>query len=101
MEFLQKIHLTLRKTTDKMPTHSPKDKTIMTEQIENNKCMSLDKKKGQLVTRAKSKRADSGNLKCFATNKLYCNLTVLCFEIVNFSYTKLYLINATLSTYRH
>jgi hypothetical protein len=38
-------------------------------------------KNGQLVTRAKSKRADSGNLKCVATNKLYRKLTVLCFEM--------------------
>jgi len=36
-------------------------------------------KNGQLVTRAKSKRADSGNLKCIATNKLCNKLTVLCF----------------------
>jgi hypothetical protein len=74
-------NLSLLKKNKTLPTHSPTDKTIMTEQIENNKCMSLDKKEGQLVTRAKSKRADSGNLKCFATNKLYCNLTVLCFEM--------------------
>jgi len=38
-------------------------------------------KNGQLVTRAKSKRADSGNLKCIATNKLCTKLTVLCFEM--------------------
>jgi len=38
-------------------------------------------KERQLVTRAKSKRADSGNLKCIASNKLYRNLTVLCFEM--------------------
>lgn len=38
-------------------------------------------KNGQLVTRAKSKRADSGNLKGTATNKIYRRLTVLCFEL--------------------
>ena len=38
-------------------------------------------KNGQLVTRAKSKRADSGNLKGIATNKLYSKMTVLCFEM--------------------
>jgi hypothetical protein len=93
MEFLQKIHLTLRKITDKMPTHkaytfasrtspytnqslqksmlsptlkkqkisplfknktlqthNPTDNNGMTEQTENIKGMSLDKKEGQLVT---------------------------------------------------
>jgi len=38
-------------------------------------------KDAQPITRAKSKRADSGNLKGFATNKLYRKLTVLCFEM--------------------
>jgi len=38
-------------------------------------------KNGQLVTRAKSKRADSANLKGIATNKLCTKLTVLCFEM--------------------
>lgn len=37
-------------------------------------------KNGQLVTRDKSKRADSGN-KAIVTNKSYRKLTVLCFEI--------------------
>jgi len=46
--------------------------------------MSLDKKEGQLVTKAKIKRADSAKLKGIATNKLYCGLTVLCSEIANF-----------------
>jgi len=32
-------------------------------------------------TRAKSKRADSGNLKCIATHKIYRRLTVLCSEL--------------------
>jgi hypothetical protein len=38
-------------------------------------------KNRQLLTRAKSKRADSGNLKGIATNKLYRKMTVLCFEM--------------------
>jgi hypothetical protein len=38
-------------------------------------------KNGQLVTRAKSNRAYSGNLKSFATNNLYRKLAVLCFEM--------------------
>jgi len=41
----------------------------------------LTDKNAQLVTRAKSKRADSGNLHFFATNKLYRKLKVLCFEM--------------------
>jgi hypothetical protein len=41
----------------------------------------LTNKNAQLVTRAKSKRADSGNLKGIATNKIYHILTVLCFEM--------------------
>lgn len=41
----------------------------------------LADKNAQLVTRAKSKRAVSGNLKVIATNKLYRRLTVLCFEL--------------------
>ena len=45
-----------------------KDAAKMKDRISNDK-------NGQLVTRAKSKRADSGNLKFFATNKLYRWLT--------------------------
>jgi hypothetical protein len=41
----------------------------------------LTNKNAQLVTRAKSKRADSGNLKGIATNKIYGSLTVLYFEM--------------------
>ena len=37
-------------------------------------------KNGRLVTRAKSKRADSGK-RVIATNKSYRKLTVLCFEM--------------------
>ena len=37
-----------------------------------------EKKNAQLVTRAKSKRANSGNLKGIASNKIYHRLTVLC-----------------------
>jgi len=38
-------------------------------------------KNRQCITRAKSKRADSGNLKGIATNKIYRRVTVLCFEM--------------------
>jgi hypothetical protein len=51
----------------------------MTE-LKNN-IKPLTDKNAQLVTRAKSKRADSGNLKVIATNKLYRKLTVLYFEM--------------------
>lgn len=70
----KKYPLSLKNKT--FPTHNPTDKNAM---IEMN--MSLDKKEGQLVTRAKSKRADSANLKGIASNKTYCNLKVLCFEM--------------------
>ena len=70
----KKSTLSLKNKT--FPTHNPTDKNAMTEMN-----MSLDKKEGQLVTRAKSKRADSANLKGIASNKTYCNLTVLCFEL--------------------
>ena len=33
-----------------LPTHHPTDNDILTEQLENNKGMSLEKKEGQLVT---------------------------------------------------
>ena len=105
MEFLQKIHLTLRKITDKMPTHkaytfasrtspdtnqslqksmlsptlrknkksplslknetlqthNPTDNNGMTEQTENIKGMSLEKKEGQLVTKAICNKGFRGN----------------------------------------
>ena len=35
----------------------------------------------ETLTKAKIKRADSGNLKGFTTNKLYCRLTMKCFEM--------------------
>lgn len=57
-----------KRTTDR------KDAAKMKDRISKDK-------NGQLVTRAKSKRADSGNLKVIATNKPYRKLTVLCFEI--------------------
>jgi len=38
-------------------------------------------KKGQQVTKAKIKRAESGNLQGIATNKLYRRLTVKCSEM--------------------
>lgn len=70
----KKSPLSLKNKT--FPTHNPTDKNAMTEMN-----MSLDKKEGQLVTRAKSKRADSGNFKGIATNKIYRRLTVLCSEM--------------------
>jgi hypothetical protein len=47
----------------------------------NNNLKSLTDENAQLVTRAKSKRADSAYLKGIASNKLYPKMTVLCFEI--------------------
>jgi hypothetical protein len=47
----------------------------------NNYLKPMIDKNAQLVTRAKSKRADSGNLKGIATNKIYGSLTVLYFEM--------------------
>jgi hypothetical protein len=41
----------------------------------------LTDKNALLVTRAKSKRANSGNLMGIATNKIYRSLTVLCFQM--------------------
>jgi len=70
----KKSPLSLKNKT--FPTHNSTYKNAMTEMN-----MSLDKKEGQLVTRAKIKRAESGNLKCIASNKLFRNLTVLCFEM--------------------
>lgn len=64
-----------------LQTHNPTDKNGMTEQTENIKGMSLEKKEGQLVTKAKIKRADSANLKGITTNKLYRRLTVKCSEM--------------------
>jgi hypothetical protein len=55
-------------------TKDRKDAAKMKDRISNDK-------NGQLVTRAKSKQTNSGNLKFFATNKLYRKLTVLCFEM--------------------
>lgn len=43
-----------------LPTHNPTDKNIMTEQIANNKGMSLDKKEGQLVTKCSNNKGFSG-----------------------------------------
>jgi hypothetical protein len=57
------------------PTHGQKDNTAKI------KDRITEDKNGQLVTRAKSKRAVSGNLKGIATNKLCNKLTVLCFEM--------------------
>jgi hypothetical protein len=50
------------KNAKELPSHR-------TDRITNDK-------NGQLVTKAKIKRAESVNLKCKATNKLYRKLTV-------------------------
>jgi hypothetical protein len=47
----------------------------------NNYLKPFADKNAQLVTRAKSKRAASGNLKFIATNKFYRKFPVLCFEM--------------------
>ena len=41
----------------------------------------VDENDAQPITKAKIKRADSANLKDFATNKLYRRLTVKCSEM--------------------
>lgn len=66
-----------------MPTHNPTDKNIMTEQIENNKGMSLDKKEGQLVTSGIFYCRDSAGCSVSASNKLLCSLTGQRFEVGN------------------
>jgi hypothetical protein len=75
----KKSPLSLKNKT--LQTHNPTDNNEMTEQTENIKGMSLEKKEGQLVTKAKIKRADCANLKGSATNKLHRNLTVKCSEM--------------------
>jgi hypothetical protein len=90
---LQKSMLfpTLRKNKKSPPlkknktllTHNPTDKNIMTEQIEDNKGMSLDKKEGQLVTGGIFYCRDSAGFSVSASNKISCNLTGKCFEIGN------------------
>ena len=57
------------------PTHGQKDNAA---KIKDG--ISKDKN-GQLVTKAKIKRAASANLKGIATNKLYRRLTVKCSEL--------------------
>jgi len=44
-----------------LPTHNPTDKNEMTEQTANIKGMSLEKKEGQLVTKAICNKGFSGN----------------------------------------
>jgi len=55
----------------------------MTEQSENIKGMSLEKKEGQLVTGGIFYCRNSGYFSVSASNKLSCNLTGQCFEIGN------------------
>ena len=74
---------TLLKKNKTLLTHNPTDKNEMTEQIENNKGMSLVKKEGQLVTGGIFYCRDSGYFSVSASNKLSCNLTGKCFEIGN------------------
>ena len=75
----KKSSLSIKNKT--LQTHNPTDNNCMTEQTENIKGMSLEKKEGQLVTKAKIKRAESANLKGIASNKLHCRLTVKCSEM--------------------
>ena len=55
----------------------------MTELIDNNKGMSLDKKEGQLVTCGIFYCRDSRYFSVSASNKLSYNLSGKCFEIGN------------------
>ena len=77
----KKSPLALKNKT--LQTHNPTDKHGMTEQTENIKGMSLDKKEGQLVTGGIFYCRDSGYFSVSASNKLSCNLTGQCFEIGN------------------
>ena len=49
----------LSKKNKTLPTHNPTDKNVMTETVEKQKNMSLDRKEGQLVTRYIKNWADS------------------------------------------
>ena len=66
-----------------LPTHNPTDKNGMTEIVEKQKSMSLDKNEGQLVTGGIFYCRDSAGFSVSASNKLSCNLTGKCFEIGN------------------
>jgi hypothetical protein len=55
----------------------------MTETVEKQNGMSLDKKEGQLVTGGIFYCRESAGLSLAASNKLSCNLTRKCFEIGN------------------
>ena len=70
-----------------LPTHIPTDKNRMTELIDNNKGMSLDKKEGQLVTRYIKNWADSAKFQVCSSHLTLCGLTVNRSEMPNFSYT--------------
>jgi len=48
---------------------------------QKNEGKMLSEKNGQLVTKAKIKRAESANLKGSASNKLHRRLTVKCSEM--------------------
>ena len=60
----------------------------MTELIDNNKGMSLDKKEGQLVTTCIKHLAVSGLSSVSARIKSSCNLTGNRLEMPNVSYTQ-------------
>jgi hypothetical protein len=66
-----------------LPTHNPTDKNVMTETVDKQTGMSLDRKEGQLVTCGIFYCRDSGYFSVSASNKLSCNLTEQCFEIGN------------------
>jgi hypothetical protein len=55
----------------------------MTETVEKQNGMSLERKEGQLVTGGIFYCRDSGYFSVSASNKLSCNLTGQCFEIGN------------------
>lgn len=78
---LKKTKISPLKENKTLPLHNPKGKNEMTELIDYYNGMSLDKKEGQPVTKAKIKRAVSANLKGIAPYKLNRKLTVKCSEM--------------------
>ncbi len=66
-----------------LPTHNPTDKNGMTETVDKQKCMSPDKKEGQLVTCGIVNCRCSTYSSGIARIKSSCNLIRKCFEIGN------------------
>jgi len=82
IEKIKKQKIFPLKTKNKtLQTNNPTDKNPMIKLIVNKRDMSLDEKEGQLLTKAKIKRAVSANLRGYTSNKIYRSLTVLCFEM--------------------